>query len=614
MNYRLLPAVCLAAAISATSANMSAVEYNDPPSTYPGMESLEPDSDNLSLCQGLPLFENFSNPDHYDGNSSLPIGWASTGSAVWRTAAMGSLPAASGDYYMIIPESNMPRDERAYTPFFLLEKGVTYTITFMTHQEGTTINGVSNTNTINLRVGTQQDSEFTPVSIASISKNNKSTEWDEHAYTFSPAETGAYCFCFELRGVAYSGFAAVDKLRITSPTHPENVEPLFHPLGIFSLDSSAIISMGNAPVRMAQYVNNGAPVAWMSEGLFTEMLDNGDGNVYFDNSGVYDVTLQAANVSSEKQLTKAVKVDHYNDPGDGLYFASYDPATAKLLGRGDIPAFSSDPNGLDYITGPNHYYSTFAEYIPVPEAAQLTISSIGFRLTNLRYTPTNDYSDMKETVRLKFYGTDEYGRPDDSNVIASFNYTMEKFFGTSLGSLNGDEKNIKLPRPVNVTGPFFIALEYSESILIDPVDPNIGRSYASISVAKHVHNRTTLFCKPYKVPPFTNVELDEWCPVSDLNPALAGSSAAFNLHASYVPGHLGVCMPEVESSSVCRVSGRHIIIDTPAEAEVSVYSLDGIKAAGTHAAAGRSVIDASSLSTGIYIVRVGNDIFRIAVK
>ena len=68
MTYHLLPAICLATAISAPAC-LSAAEYNDPASTYPGMELLEPDEENLPLCQELPLMENFSNPNHYDGTS-----------------------------------------------------------------------------------------------------------------------------------------------------------------------------------------------------------------------------------------------------------------------------------------------------------------------------------------------------------------------------------------------------------------------------------------------------------------------------------------------------------------------------------------------------------------
>lgn len=615
MTYRLLPAICMAAALS-VPAYMTATEYNDPASSYPGMELLDPDSENNQLCQELPLVENFSNAEHYDGTSVLPIGWATTGTAIWRTSSINTLPAASGDYYMIAPESNHARNERAYTPFFMLEEGLTYTISFQSYQEATTINGVSRMTSINLRVGTQQDSDFLPVTIATITKNNKNAEWDKHSYTFSPAKTGAYCFCFELHGDSYSGYAAVDDLRITSPIHQEKVEPLFHPLAIFSAESSAAISMGNAPMRMAHYVNNGTPSAWNADGAKTEMLENGDAFVYFTESGEYDVTLSAVNASSENQITKPIKVQHFNDPGDQLLFTSYDPSTSKTFGRGDIPSFSTDPYGLDYITGPNHYYSTFAEYFPAPEAAKLSITQFQFHMTNLRYVPTQnvDDEDIKKPIKVKFYGVDENGAPDESKLVASFTYTMRDIFGITIGSFAGDILTVKLPRPVTVTGPFFVAIEYSEKIFIDPVDPNIGRSFASMGVAKHIHNRTSLYCKPYKTPPFTNVELDEWCPVSDLDPSLQGFSLALTLTGSYEPGYLSVSQPGVASAKSCRLAGRSLLVETPEATNVAIYTLDGVRHMTFSASPGMNTIDVSALSAGMYIVSAGDESFRIAVK
>lgn len=198
MTYRLLTSLLLSASLTAP---VVAAEYNDPASTYAGMELLEPDPENLSLCQQLPMSENFSDATHYDGQSYLPIGWATTGAAIWRTGSIDALAPYSGSYYMLTPETANNRDERAYTPFFNLQKGITYTISFVSHQDATELNGVTNLNTIVLKVGTQHDADFLPVTIASITKANKPNVWDQHSYTFSPAESGPYCFCFELQGV-----------------------------------------------------------------------------------------------------------------------------------------------------------------------------------------------------------------------------------------------------------------------------------------------------------------------------------------------------------------------------------------------------------------------------
>lgn len=67
----------------------------------------------------MPYSQSFDNENgDYDGTSSLPEGWQSTGTMPFVTANMTALPAPTGEYYMITGESSAIRDERAYTPFF----------------------------------------------------------------------------------------------------------------------------------------------------------------------------------------------------------------------------------------------------------------------------------------------------------------------------------------------------------------------------------------------------------------------------------------------------------------------------------------------------------------
>lgn len=611
MTYRLLTSILLSASLAAP---VIAADYNDPASTYAGMELLEPDPENLNLCQPLPLAENFSDATHYDGQSYLPIGWATTGSAIWRTGSVDALSPYSGTYYMLTTETMLNRDERAYTPFFNLQKGITYTISFATHQDATELNGVTNLNTIVLKVGTQQDADFLPVTIASISKANKPNVWDLHSYTFCPAESGPYCFCFELQGVPLSGFPAIDDVRITSAVDLERVEPLFHPFGIYNVADDGLISMKDDPVYMVSYTPNGTPTAWTADGASTiDMLPSGHAAARFNASGEYEVTLEAANAVSTKTLTKTVKISHFDEATDNLTIRSFDINTAKTYGRREVPAYASDPNGLDYITGPNHYYSAFGEYFQVPWNAELSISSIQILLTGIRYCPTQSNKDYQadKIIRVKFYGTDGAGRPDESKNYGQFTYKLGDVLGTTgLGASGGELRNFMLPRPVNVTGPFFLVFEFSEDIIIDPIDPNVGRTFGSFGVGQHMHGYTTLWCKPYALPLYCPAELDEWCPVSDLDKNLKGMALNAVLSASYTPSSSGVSIEEAQNEISCRLEGSSIIISgAEASAPVKVYNTAGALLINTTAAGS---IDASALDSGIYLITVSNHTFRIA--
>lgn len=604
--------IILASACLLYTSAIAASEYNDPPSTYLGMELLEPDPDNLPHCQKLPLSENFSDASHYDGTSQLPIGWGTTGTATWRTASIAALPPYSGEYYMIAPESPYARDERAYTPFFNLEKGVTYTLSFYTHQEGTTYQDVTNLNTIYVKVGTQHDSEFLPVTIASITKNDKPGIWEQQSYTFSPAVSGPYCFCFELQGKALSGFAAIDYVTITSPKHEAMVEPHFYPHTIFTEGSGAAIAMGNDPVCMRSYTRNGSPSMWSADGIRFDNLPNGDALFYFDNSGSYDITLTASNQSSEESLTRTVNIEYYSAPTESLSIRSFNINDAKMISRGDIPSYPSDVDGLDYISGPNHYYSSIAEYFHVPWQAELTLNSIHLLLTNLRYRPVQSGYQGDKPFKIKIYGTDGDGHLDETKLLGQSSYKMTEALGKGgIGGSAGDPIAIKLQRPVKVTGPFFIVFEFSEELIIDSTDTAVGRSYASFGLAQNPHPYTTLYCKPYAVPPFCDALLDEWIPISDLDPNLRGFSLNVVLHASYKPGTSAVENIIDTEHPMCRLIGSTLEINNAPDAAVSVYNPAGQRLVMQHTSQANSSIDLSALSSGIYIVTVNNHTFRI---
>lgn len=604
--------ITLASACLLFTSAIVASEYNDPPSTYFGMELLEPDPENLSRCQKLPLSENFSDASHYDGVSLLPIGWGNTGTATWRTASIAALPPFSGEYYMIAPESNYTRDERAYTPFFNLEKGVTYTLSFYTHQEGTTYQDITNLNTICVKVGTQHDAEFLPVTIATITNNDKPGMWEQQSYTFSPAISGPYCFCFELQGKALSGFAAIDYVTITSPKHETMAEPQFYPYTIYSGHSGAAIAMGNDPVCMRSYTRNGSTSRWNADGIRFDNLPDGDALFYFDHSGSYDITLTASNRVSEESLTKTVNIDYYSEPQESINIRSFDINEAKMISRGDIPSYSTDVYGLDYVSGPNHYYSSIAEYFHVPWQAELTLNSVQLLLTNLRYRPVQSGFQGDKPFKIKIYGTDGAGHLDETKLLGQSSYTMTEALGKGgIGGSAGDQIGIRLQRPVKVTGPFFLVFEFSEDLIIDASDPEVGRSYASFGLAQNPHPYTTLYCKPYAVPLFCDAPLDEWIPVSELDPNLRGFALNVVLNASYKPGTSAIENIIDAERPMCRLAGSTLEISNAPDATVSVYNPAGQRLVMLHTSQPDSSIDLSALSSGIYIVTVNNHTFRI---
>lgn len=581
----------------------------DPASTYPGMDQLDPDSENLAICQELPYFENFSDPEHYDGTSNLPIGWASTGTTVWRTASTAALPPASGDYYMITPQNNLNRDERAYTPFFNLQQGVTYTIHFKTHQESTLYdeqNNIRRITTIKLLAGTQQDAEFLPVLMKEICDDNQPSRWSEHTLTFCPAVSGAYTFCFQLEGLPFSGLAAIDDLRITSAVDLARPEPAFAPRAIFNLMNSCMLSMGKDPVRFVNTSRYADETEWNTYGNEYNLLPNGDIDIFFPTTGEQAVSLTATNARGSRTTDKIFNIQHVDEASEQMAITGYD-GEAYMIQRPNALTFSTDPM-YDFVGGFNHYYRCLAEYYQLPPSAEFSIRTITTWVAWLNYRELyGDDNQRDKPLSVKIYGVDEQGNIDENKCFGGIETTMAEVFGTSgTNEING--RNVTFPEPVKCKGPIYIVFEFSPELDLEPVDKNFLRSYLAFSMARHTHGQTTMYVKPHSVPEGCNAKIGEWCPVSDLDLSLKGLGLAFQLWASYQPDPGSVAINQLgEILFAARYTDGSIEVSGTEEGEwLAVYDTAGKCITMTQATAVTSHIAMPDLPAGVYIVRGNN--------
>lgn len=582
-------------------------EYNDPASTYPGMDDLELDPDNLDLCVELPYYENFSDPTHYDGKGQLPIGWTTTGSVVWRTGSYKGLAGHSGEWYMVAPESTVDRDERAYTPFFNLKKGVTYTIEFASHQVVTILDEYPDqvrVTTINLKVGTQHDADFLPVTMLSVSEDSPNSRWSEHKVTFCPDQSGAYCFCFELEGQSYTGMAFIDNVRITSPVDTERPEPSFAARAIYNLMDSNLITMGDAPMRIVNNTRYATEFTWDTFGDEYKLLPNGDIDVFFTTNGEHSVELTATNSRGSRSTAKVYNVKHLDKPESQIPFMGYDDNDFHFS-RNNLIRFNTDPE-FDFVGGYNHYYRTFAEKYDFPAGARVAISQISVWMSWLNYRSFYDGVDDQRIrpFSVKIYGADAEGNLDETKLFGSLETTMNQVWGGSgTNEING--RDIVFPEPVNCEGPIYVVFDFSEEMDMDPRNPDISaRSYIGLNQVRHAHNITSMYVKPTAVPENSTAEVGKWCPVHDLDLSLKGLGMSYTLWASYD----GVASIAIDSVGNVMFAAKYmngaINVSGTTEGEwLAVYSTDGKCVAMKQASEGSTLIPAPDLPGGIYIVR-----------
>lgn len=581
-------------------------EYNDPASTYPGMDQLEVDPDNLDLCIDLPYFENFSDPSHYDGKGVLPTGWTSTGSVIWCTANYQGLSAASGEWYMCADESSVERDERAYTPFFNLKKGVTYTIQFATHQEVTILDeypGQVRISTINFKAGTQHDADFIPVQILAIQEDSPTSRWTEHTVTFCPAESGPYCFCFELEGQEYTGRAFVDNFRVSSPVDQARPEPAFAARGVFNLMNSNLVTMPGEPLRIVNNSEYATDFEWNTFGDEYNVLPNGDLDVFFTSTGEHAVELTATNSRGSRSTSKVYNVDYLDEPSEQIAMMNYDEEAYQFT-RNNLLRFTTDAD-FDFVGGYNHFYRTIAEKYDFPATAKVDVSRITLWMSWLNYRPlydgVNDQRILPFTVKI--YGTDEQGNLDEEKLFGKLDTTMDAVFGGSgTNEING--RQITFDEPVKCEGPIYVVFEFSDELDMEPENSAFTRSYIGLNQVRHAHGTTSMYVKPYAVPEGSEAKVGEWCPVHELDRSFKGLGMCYQIWAAY-NGTASVAIDRVGNIVfAARYMDGGINVSGTTEGEwLAVYTTDGKCVAMKQAGENVTVIPAAELPAGIYIVR-----------
>lgn len=569
---------------------------------------LEPDPENMALCHELPYMENFSDPSHYDGTGHLPTGWSSTGTTVWRTASFTDLVAVNGDYYMLTPESRSERDERAYTPFFNLTAGREYTVSYCTHFDGYIINGEPRTATLRLTVGTQQDADFHPLAIHTSSRAiDKDPQWVAETATFTPSVSGPYCFAFMLEGEPYSGFICVDDLRITSPADQPRPEPDMSPMALKSFVSDHFIANSHDPVRFFNNSRYSESFDWYAEGATVYPLPNGNADIIFPASGDYDVTMTAVNDRGSRTLSRTVSIDNIDNGLPYTPVVNYDRSTCKEYTRHGIPAWPTDPNGLDYISGINHYYRTLAQRFDLPQRGTTTISRIAMNITNSRFEPIEGGATQQFELPFSFkiYGADEQGNIDEGNLLGQTSAPMEDFF--PIAGMGSAEWNyMDLQTPVNCSGTIYVVVDLSEDLHVDVSDPRIGRTFLSFGMMQGRHRQTTFFTKPYNVPEGSGMTSGHWYPIDAFDSQYAGIGLNMQLYVDYNGISSGICESILDPGSAIGIDLRDNVLTiagtSPGE-YVAVYTTDGQRVSLTRAESEITTLDCSPLIPGLYIVR-----------
>lgn len=445
----------------------------------------------------LPWYESFDNfNDNYDGTSQLPNGWLSSGDTPFTTAYSNLLPAITGTYYMVTPPAVVARDDRAYTPFFRLEGGKCYSLSFYLWMPGDDY--YHTTTSLEVTVGQEQDKEFHTQSLLNINNKVCST-WTKQEVTFTPTEDGLYCFCFHISAPAFSGHVGIEDVSLMAEGQ---VTP---PVSSFCLNANVNLMQDDymqfpyEPLQLIDLSSNAETYEWDMPGCIPENSTEACPDVYFPSTGYYTITLTVRNASGEHSSKQQFYVGFYDEATSYVGIRNYqsEPVDKTIL-RGSVPTYATDPIN-DFVTGPNHYYRTMAERYEMPEYQEIDVYSIAYQLTNYSFitstssTPWPVQKNVPVTVSLV---GEKDGLPDETQVFGTLTGPMSQMVA-DRGIGLAEMKEFRFPTPVHVKGTFYVVLEFGEDFIIDTPDANIGRSYFAIAPSVHRSGLTTMYVKPH---------------------------------------------------------------------------------------------------------------------
>ena len=239
----------------------------------------------------LPYEEDFENrTDVDDTNFTNKWGCRTSSSALFRVTTMpeNTVAAHSGEYAVVANEYTLgARDELLYTPYFSLEKGKTYEISYYLYMPG---------NGENITIGglyeayTQDESGIELPLLQAMTKPAK--EWTKYLVKYTPKYDMDYCFYFKfLATVANSGIIAIDDFKIEKVSGGSGIAEVEDNGGIYyaqststlyvpeNIEQVSIFNMQGQLVLDTENADGTISMANMSKGIYIVKAVNAEGNV-----------------------------------------------------------------------------------------------------------------------------------------------------------------------------------------------------------------------------------------------------------------------------------------------------------------------------------------------
>lgn len=471
----------------------------------------------------LPYQTSFDNTyNEYDGKSFLPIGWVCSGDNPFYTANTRDIEAADGAFYAIsVNNSATLRNDRLYTPHFAMEAGKTYTMDFKLWMPGLTSDfmasdGFGDTEfrapKFTAYVGEEQDFDFQATQLFAL--NTPTKGWQSMHLEYTPAESGAYCFCLAFDAdVTYTGDVAIDDIMVSFNGAILRPTAQFSFNGKFSLMDGSLVTTEGSTTRFTYTGIHATDFEWTvvnEEGKRVAHSTEQNPNIAFSDNGMHTVTLRAYNSKFEATSTQSFLVSHIPAHEEAyIPLQTYSDLTTEYIKADETPCLL--PDVYDFVTGPNHYYHRFAERVELPQNVTLSLQTLNYWLCSCTLASvTTGEVEGKKPFTFAIYGEKD-GRPDMANLIYSRTMPLNQAFTTNTSGMGGAAP-MSQSFPTEICGTFYFAFEFPDNVTLDTKGGN--RTSVEMMANRHRDGISTLY--------YYSDTYKTWQPIDAINPSLAG--------------------------------------------------------------------------------------------
>ncbi|WP_273390411.1 T9SS-dependent choice-of-anchor J family protein [Barnesiella viscericola] len=240
----------------------------------------------------LPYEQDFENRIDINESTLFPNKWGcrTLSASLFQVTTMpeGTIAAHSGEYAAVAEEFDLgERAETLYTPYFTLEAGATYEISYYLYMPG---NGENITGAQVEVAYTQEDSGIELPVIQTILE--PVTEWTKFSVKYIPDYTMEYCLYFRFAAVtANAGIIAIDDFKIEKVSGGSGIAEVEDNGGIYyaqststlyvpeNIEQVSIFNMQGQLVLDTENADGTISMANMSKGIYIVKAVNAEGNV-----------------------------------------------------------------------------------------------------------------------------------------------------------------------------------------------------------------------------------------------------------------------------------------------------------------------------------------------